>query len=542
MATIILKSIKACVGFAIMTVLLLPSASFSRILQASPTTYRNQIGALVPGDTLQLAAGSYTRLTLQDLQGTQSAWISINGPLQGAPAIITSESCCNTVQIYQCGYVAIRNLTIDIGGLDVDGINAKDYPSHHILIENCTIKNFPANSQQIVGISTKSPAWNWIIRKNSIIEPGTGLYLGNSDGRQPFVGGTIEGNRILRPVGYCMEIKYQANYQLSTGMPAGAHMTIIRNNVFLKDNRVSPDGARPNLLVDGFPDSGAGSQDHYEIYGNFFYYNGSERLFQGSGRISLHDNIFVNPAGGALILQAHDGKTVKMAHVYHNTIYATGTGIGGSTASESQFIAGNLVFAATPISMADAGVHDNITAALANAATSVKAPSFTLREMDFYPLAGQCTGAALDMSRVNSDQDYTLDFNGTGKGAFTYRGAYAGQGSNPGWKLDSMLKSDAGTGAFVIVPRIMASRPVSMRVSAKRAANGVTVHISTTVARHITLGLYDVSGRCVGSTVQGALDAGVADIMLPLITSTGVYLVKLTTGTLTVADEICFVR
>jgi hypothetical protein len=192
--------------------------------------------------------------------------------------------------------------------------------------------------------------------------------------------------------------------------------------------------------------------------------------------------------------------------------------------------------------MADAGVHDNIAAALANAATSVKAPSFTLGQMDFYPLVRQCTGTALDMSLVNSDQDYTKDFIGTDKGTFTYRGAYAGQGSNSGWKLDSTLKSDAGTGAFVIVPRIMASRPVSMRVSAKRAANGVMVHISTPVARHITLGVYDVSGRCVGSMVQGALDAGVANIMLPLITSTGVYLVKLTTGTLTVADKIYFVR
>jgi hypothetical protein len=543
MATIILKSFKACVGFAIMAAtLLLPSELSGRILQANPSTYRNLIGALVAGDTLQLAAGNYVRITLQNLQGTQNNWISISGPMQGAPAIITGESCCNTVQIYECGYVAIRNLTIDIGGLAVDGINAKDYPSHHILIENCTIKNFPTANQQIVGISTKSPAWNWIIRNNSIIEPGTGLYLGNSDGKQPFVGGTIEGNRIVRPIGYCMEIKYQVNYQLPAGMPDGAHTTIIRNNVFLKDNRASPDGARPNLLVDGFPDSGTGSQDHYEIYGNFFYYNGSEKLFQASGRISLHDNLFVNPAGGALIMQAHDGKTVKVAHVYHNTIYATGTGIGGSTAVESQFISGNLVFAATPIGMTGAGVHDNRTDALANAAAYVKAPSFTLGNIDFYPIEGQCIGPALDMSLVNSNLDYNKDFNGTGKGAFTFRGCYAGYGSNPGWQPDSTLKSDAGSGAFYTVPRITSDRPVSMRVIARHAAHGVVVRISTTIASYSTLCIFDVSGRCVGSPVQYALDAGTTDIIIGPLKSTRVYLVKLTSGTVTVADKIYLIN
>ena len=46
--------------------------------------------------------------------------------------------------------------------------------------------------------------------------------------------------------------------------------------------------ARPNLLVGGFPPTGWGANDSYEIYGNFFYNNPVEALFQGTGNIKLY--------------------------------------------------------------------------------------------------------------------------------------------------------------------------------------------------------------------------------------------------------------
>jgi hypothetical protein len=46
-----------------------------------------------------------------------------------------------------------------------------------------------------------------------------------------------------------------------------------------------------------------------------------------------------------------------------------------------------------------------------------------------------------------SDADYTLDFNGMPKtqvrSAVVFRGAYAGEGQNPGWKLDAAMKAPA---------------------------------------------------------------------------------------------------
>ena len=91
-----------------------------------------------------------------------------------------------------------------------------------------------------------------------------------------------------------MEIKDQNSFPDIPGMPGGPTSTIIRNNVFIKNDQPSPDGDRPNVLVSGFPATGAGSLNIYEIYGNYFLHNRREALFQGSGRISLHDNIFID--------------------------------------------------------------------------------------------------------------------------------------------------------------------------------------------------------------------------------------------------------
>lgn len=268
------------------------------VVNADPSTYRALLATLAPGDTLVLAPGHYPRLTLSGMHGQPDAWITITGPSSGEPAVITSESCCNTVQLYDCSYVAIENLVVDVGGLYVDAINAKDSISHDIRIEGCTLMNFP-NEQQIVGISTKSTAWNWTIRRNWIIAPGTGVYLGNSNGAAPFIAGIVEQNLVVDAIGYCMQIKHQNAYELLPGMPAGPNTTIIRDNVFIKDDRSSTSGDRPNLLVDGFPESGPGAEDRYEIYGNFLYYNPREALLQASGRLSIHDNVFVGAGENA---------------------------------------------------------------------------------------------------------------------------------------------------------------------------------------------------------------------------------------------------
>src|SRR5262249_19677853 len=78
---------------------------------------------------------------------------------------------------------------------------------------------------------------------------------------------------VANTIGYNMEIKYQLPRPNISGMPTGPSTTIIRHNVFIKNDQPSPDGDRPNVLLGGFPNSGAGSTDMYEVYGNFFFHN-----------------------------------------------------------------------------------------------------------------------------------------------------------------------------------------------------------------------------------------------------------------------------
>lgn len=427
---------------AIVATLVCPAPAAATLYNGTPSNYRSLVDQLQAGDTLMLAAGAYQPLRVYGRNGTPTAWIVIRGTGNPSQTVINGEPGYNTVQIDGSSYVAIENLRIDGRGYDVDGINCKDEIAHDIRIEGCTLVRLN-NNQGTVAISTKEIVWNWTIRNNSILEPGTGIYLGNSGGDAPFINGVIEGNYISNPTGYCMEIKHQLPYSLVAGMPAGPNRTIIRNNVFTKDGRASEAGDRPNLLVGPFPSSGPGSTDLYEIYGNFLYNNPRESLFQGAGRVTVHDNVLVGSSAGnsAIYLTDHNGP-LSYATVYNNTIYGSGSGIAFVNAPRAYGLAtGNLIFSGQPILNCGActGVvlRDNVTASLANATQYVNQPSLTLGAMDFFPRSdcATCAGSALDLSPVTGDRDYNRDFNGTAKGSFMMRGAYAGSGSNPGWRL-----------------------------------------------------------------------------------------------------------
>jgi hypothetical protein len=374
------------------------------------------------------------------------------GPATGRPAIITTSStCCNVVQLDNTEYVAIRNLTVDSKGLDaIDGINGHGRPTHDILIESCVLVG-QGHGPSTVGISTKSPAWNWVIRGNRIVGAGTGMYLGNSDGTQPFIAGLVESNLIENSIGYNLQIKHQKRYDglpWVEHIPPGRHRTILRNNVFVKTKGVASEGdARPSLLLGCFPDSGRGSEDRYEVYGNFFYNNPDESLIQASGRVAIHDNVFVASSlgGYAIVLMDHNGPLVA-ADVYNNTVYSRrGKGIRFvSKARKGGRVAGNLIFAdAEPLVGSVPVEAQNVVATTGAAAGFVNRPSAVLGEMDFYPKAAcrSCQGAPLDSVPFAGQLDFDRDFNGSPKGPWTYRGAYAGGGVNSGWRLSESLKT-----------------------------------------------------------------------------------------------------
>jgi len=301
------------------------------ILQATPADYRQQLARLQPGDELRLSAGEYDNgLPLHRLVGIAQRPIVIAGPAHGAPAVFVARAASNTVSILDSAHIEVRNLVLDGRGLPVDAVKCEGHAAyaHHITLESLRIDGHGAN-QQTVGISTKCPAWNWVIRNNLIRGAGTGIYLGDSDGTDPFVAGLIEGNHVEDSIGYNLQIKHQAARPALPGMPAGRSKTIIRDNLFVKTAPPRADAMpRPNVLVGHWPLSGPGSDDRYLIHDNFFYGNpaGSQALFQGEGNFELRHNLFVAPWGDAIRIQPHND-VPREIRVIGNTVWARGAGI-----------------------------------------------------------------------------------------------------------------------------------------------------------------------------------------------------------------------
>ena len=407
-------------------------------LDADPSNYRTLLARLAPGDTLRLASGVYTQsLPLTGINGAADEPIVIMGP-DDRSAVFHGQSCCNTVQFDDSSYIEVRNLTLDgMHRSEPFGVDSSG-PSHHITIENLLILNYDAD-QAMIGISTKAPAWEWTIRGNTIVGAGTGMYLGNSTGDAPFVAGVIEHNLIANTIGYNIEIKHQNPRPVGIGLPTGDSRTIIRHNVFSKARNASTGGdARPNLLVGHFPLSGAGTNDRYEIYGNFFYENPSEALFQGEGNIVLHDNVFVNHFGSAINVQPHND-VPRAVLIYHNTIVAADDGIHvtGGAPGTTQRIVGNAVYARVPA--VGPNMSNNVTGPYSATAAALNAPTAVLGTLNLFPRSGALTGPAMDLAGFGDFVDGTKDFNGRARTG-AHRGAYEGDGTNPGWTLGLGIK------------------------------------------------------------------------------------------------------
>lgn len=416
----------------------------AKLINANSSNYTSFLSSLAAGDTLLLALGTYVNnLTLNTRVGTATDPIVIMG--SGNVTNFQAQSCCNTISLTKCEYLIIKNLQLDGMNQAVDAVKAEgttDNYAHHITIEYLNIINY-GNNQQNVGISTKCPAWNWVIRKNRIIGAGTGMYLGNSDGTKPFVNGIIENNYIASTIGYNIEIKHQLNGERELLPETSVNgKTILRYNVFSKDANSSSGGsARPNLLVGGFATTGFGSLDYYEIYSNFFYNNPVEALFQGTGNIMLYDNIFVNhfdPSGFRTVyITQQNGVSPQDIKIFHNTVMAATTSGGirlyNPNTNYKQYCYSNAVFADAPITNFT-DLLDNVTDTYANASNYVVSATTDISTLNLYPQTGKLSGTITPSTLLQNNNDWDKDFNKDSY-TWTYRGAYSGSGTNNGWKL-----------------------------------------------------------------------------------------------------------
>jgi hypothetical protein len=428
--------------FLLLTVLLgiLPGLTLATNYYGSPGSYLQYIDQLAGGDTLFLAAGVYTdRLNLDDITGEPGNPIVITGPESGEAAVFNGNACCNTVSIERCAYLVIRHLTLDgqdipfIDAVKAEGTNGNW--AHDITIEYLTVINH-AEGDLIVGINTKCPAWNWIIRFNTFIEPGLGMYLGAPDGTAAFVNGIIEYNLVINPRRYGIQVKHQIIGSRDVESMPENGVTYVRYNVISKAENSDPDDARPNLLVGAFPESGKGSNDHYEIYGNLLWQNPDEGLFQGTGNYGFYNNILVNHLDGwGIYAFPHNGFMPRDVKIFNNTILSKNQGIrlSGVNDSYTQIIAGNAIFSDQPIYDTGVGTqYANVTDAFESADLYLVNPAQDLATVDMTPTEELHMGY-IDPATFLDYQDAHLDFDYEMRD-WEYRGAYGSPGP-PDWQL-----------------------------------------------------------------------------------------------------------
>ncbi len=435
--------------------LLGPGSGWAEVYVTGPSNYRQHLKRLEPGDTLALQAGDYRQgLPIHNLRGKPQNRIHIAGPEGNREAVFHAQRGRNVVSIVDSAYVTVRDLRIDGGEEPVDGVKAEGHSrfAHHITLRHLVIENL-ARDQQIVGISTKCPARGWVIQDNIIRRAGTGLYLGDSDGTAPFVDGLIEHNLVVNSIGYNLQIKHQNGRPDLSGMPEKPVKTVIRHNVFTKGKDASVGSrARPNVLVGHFPPQGRGSDDFYAIYGNLFYRNPSERLFQGEGNVALYDNLFVNPSGDGLAIMPHNGNPRRI-WIFHNTVVARGTGLSfrPTEATREQLVTGNAFFADKPFSGPFERKGGNIKAGAQEAEEALVAPFAPLGRLSLWPQGRSLRRkAALPGWILLQLPDAGQDFEGRPRSG-QYAGAYMASGKGPKWRP-----------ALEIKPRLegLSSRPL----------------------------------------------------------------------------------
>jgi hypothetical protein len=490
-----------------------------RTFQATPSNYLSLINGLIPGDRLLFAAGTYTQgLPIHNKNGQPGKCIVFEGPASGSPALFTGSDSWNVVSLKDSSYITVRNLSLN--GLDKagDGVKAEAtaVSVHHILIERLNISNFNPNYLR-VGISTKCPAWNWVIRLNTINATGTGMYLGDSSGFYEISNSLVEYNLVYDTLDYNAQFKQQLSRSTSVGAPSSG-TTIIRYNTFSKETG----GTGPNLLVGHWPLSGPGSTDIYQIYGNLLYQNpNNEPLFQGEGNVALHDNLFVNRTGDAIRFQAHNDVPRRL-EIFNNTVVATGHGIRISSADPAypQRVVGNAVFAGTPLTGGQQS--SNVTNTYAQASTYLNNPMAALGSgLNLYPKTGQLQGTAIDYSPFTALLDYNRDFNGTSRNPI-YRGAYSGSGVNPGW-----------TPALAIRPAVSPAPPPTCNaisdvepnnsMSGAQVISGSCNQISGTFLNDTSTGQYDYFRVSLpaGATVTALLNGLTVDYDMDLYDASG---------------------
>ena len=114
------RLLAAGLGFAA-----LPKLAMAGEALADPSSYRQHLARLGPGQRLLLAPGVYERgLPVHGITGTREAPIVIEAADPAHPPVFLARAGHNTVSLVDCAWMVLRHLVLDGRGLGVDAVKA----------------------------------------------------------------------------------------------------------------------------------------------------------------------------------------------------------------------------------------------------------------------------------------------------------------------------------------------------------------------------------------------------------------------------------
>ena len=418
------------------------------VYEASPADYRESLELLRPGDTLRLAAGEYRDgLVLRGIAGAPGQPIVITGPKEGEPATFFARPGHNTVSIIDSSHLEISNVVLEGNNIPVDAVKAEGTAAfaHHITLENLTIRGH-GNNQQNVGISTKCPAWNWVIRGVTITGAGTGMYLGDSNGNAPFVAGLIERNLVVDSTGYNLQIKHQVARPDLPGMPAWTQHHDHPPQRIREAEPATSRKLRGRACWSGiFRAKAAAPRTTTRSMAISSIRIATRRCSRAKATSRCMRTSSSTTLPTASRIQPHNDVPRRIVIAY-NTVVARGAGIA-MTLQEGgprypREVSANAVFAQLPI--AAAGAFRNLAAPLEDAALYLTSPFASPPGLDLHPKANWTNTVSGPAPPRKPWPDWGRDFDGRPRTAATV-GAYGGS-ARAGWNLDVAPKRIAETG------------------------------------------------------------------------------------------------
>lgn len=385
------------------------------------------IAALVPGDELVLAGGSYVLSGYFEIAvaGTAGQPIVIRAK-DGETPVIEQQAVQNIVNILG-SYVTLRGLELKGGdrGIRIQGAS-------YVTIEDCHVHDTAANAiaANDVGVDYAGI----ILRHNHIHDTGgngEGMYLGCNNNGCQFHDALIERNWIHDTKGPTVD---QGD---GIEIKEGSWGNVVRDNVI-------HDTGYPCIITY----SAAGNGPANVIERNAMWGCGDHGI-QSAADVIIRNNIVLGAAADGIRSQPHQSGAPANVEIVHNTVLmAANNAIRVDGAVGSVLVANNAVYAQAGSAIQVGGDLTGVTVAgnvgfgaLAGASTGLSATGslsdFVLASYsgappnDVFPAPGSMLIGVAAPAHLVMD-----DFNGTARAGQADVGAYRfDPAGNPGWQL-----------------------------------------------------------------------------------------------------------